>query len=109
MTALTLPSCRAERPRLVAGLRLRPVPELETCIVYRTRPPALLLLNLSAWLLVEILSEGGEADLWSEFHAAVGHASQAGDARKMMQEGLQQLASFGLLESGTTTPTGDSQ
>jgi hypothetical protein len=89
-------------------LRLRPVPELETCIVYRTRPPALLLLNLSAWLLVEILSEAGEADLWSEFYAAVGHASRPGDARKLMQEGLQQLANFGLLESGTTTPMGDS-
>src|SRR5580693_8158522 len=98
MTALTSQFSLAERPRLVPGLRLRPVPELETCIVYRTQPPALLLLNLSAWLLIEILSEDRDTDLWSEFYAAVRHTSPPARARKLMQDGLQQLSNFGLLE-----------
>jgi hypothetical protein len=64
------------------------------------------MLNLSAWLLVEILGEDSDADPWPAFYDAVRHTSPPEQAREMMREGLQQLARFGLLELDVTIPRG---
>lgn len=105
----TFASCPSDPPRLVPGLRLRPVAELETCLVYRQRPPALMMLNLSAWLLVEILNEQPNVDPWPAFRDAVRHASALDQAREMMERALSQLADFGLIEQGITMPKGEGQ
>ena len=107
MTMSTSESSLPDRPRLASGLRLRPVPELETCLVYRRDPPALMMLNLSAWLLVEILGEQPDADPWPAFHEAVKHASTPQQAHEMMQQGLRQLATLGLVEPRATISGGD--
>ena len=97
----TSPFSRTERVTLVPGLRLRPVPELETCIVYRSSPPALLILNLSAWLVLEILTEKGDEQLWPDFYESVRHASTPVRAHKLMLEAIQKLADLGLVELNT--------
>ena len=35
-------------------LHIRPVPELELCMVYRPRPARIVNLNLSCWMLLEL-------------------------------------------------------
>jgi hypothetical protein len=84
---------------VAADLRLRPVPELQTCLVYRPRPPALLMLDLGAWLLLEILIEQPDVDPWPAFCEAVRHACSEPRARALMDEGLQQLARLELIRS----------
>jgi hypothetical protein len=91
-------------PKVVPGLRLRPVPELERCLVYRPRPPALLMLNLGAWLLLEILTEEPGRDPWPSFRDCVRHTCPEAKARALMNDGLQQLAKLDLIELGAMEP-----
>jgi hypothetical protein len=106
MTVSISAACPANALRAAPDLRLRPVPELATCLVYRPRPPTLLMLNLGAWLLLEILVEQPQADPWPSFYEAVGHTCSEQKARELIGQGLQQLAKLDLIELVHTNPKG---
>ena len=104
MMVSTSAPCPASQPSITPGLRLRPVPELNTCLVYRPRPPALLMLDPGAWLLLEILIEEPDADPWPTFLESVRHACAEPKARTLMDQGLQQLARLNLIGLRPTSP-----
>jgi hypothetical protein len=68
-------------------------------MVYRPTPPALLTLNLSAWLLLETLIEQPGTDPWPRFWESVRHTASAAIASKTMQDGLQILENLQLITS----------
>jgi hypothetical protein len=79
-------------------VRLRPVPEQALCFVYRPKPPALLGLNLTSWLVLELCDgrdDDALADAYAETVRAVGGA---GDAPGALEWALRQLHQLKLIE-----------
>lgn len=82
--------------RHAPGLRLRPVPELSTCLAYTPQPPRLHTLNPSAWLIMELSRDGGR-DLEQDYVSRTAPPLSADDARRQLREGLADLEAAGLL------------
>jgi hypothetical protein len=57
--------------RKTRGLRIRPVPEMEFCLVYTPRKPDLYTLNATAWLILELCDGRSFKDLAAAFHSSV--------------------------------------
>lgn len=53
------------------GLRLRPVPEREVCLVYVPRKPNLYTLNATAWMILEMCRGQPLKDLQAEFYDSI--------------------------------------
>lgn len=84
--------------RQAAGLRVRPVPELETCIVFTSLRPKLYMLNLAAWLVFE-LCDGSPAERIAEAYAeAAGRGHDPVAARGETEGALRRLVEDGLVE-----------
>lgn len=112
--ASTSPACReaaAGQPRWrrCAGLRLRPVPELEICLVYRRRPPRLFRLSPEPALLLVLAGDApdgrGETELRRDFAARWPAAKDAEIAAAFLAA-LALLRREGLVEAATTTCVG---
>lgn len=50
----TLQFCPSDVAWQRADLKIRPVPEIGLCMVYRPRPSRIIALNLGCWLLLEL-------------------------------------------------------
>lgn len=88
-------SCPTGCYRLVRDVRVRPVPELETCIVYTPSDPRLYRLNLNSWLILELCQGRSDAELSEAYLEAVPPAGTAGRA---LREGLATLLDAGIVE-----------
>lgn len=93
MTSLT--GCFRQSP----GLRLRPVPELDTCLVYRPRPPRLFRLSLSAWLVLELCDGLDDAQLVDAYRQTAGNRMNGEQAARQARQGLEMLMQNGLVHS----------
>jgi hypothetical protein len=80
------------------------VPEQAMCLVYRRHPPALHGLNLSAWLVMELIDGRDDAALADAYAAATRESGGAGDARGALDLALRQLSELGLIERRRTDP-----
>jgi len=93
----------AHRPRSIGtptrtpGLRLRPIPELGTCLAYTPSPPRLHTLNPLAWLIVELCDGSLGRDLQQDFLARSVPPLAAADALQQLQSGLAMLHDTGIL------------
>jgi hypothetical protein len=81
------------------GLRLRPVPELDTCLVYRPRPPKLFRLSLSAWLVLELCDGLDDAQLGDAYRRAAGNRMNGEQAARQARQGLEMLIQNGLVHT----------
>ena len=81
--------------RLVPGVRVRPVPELETCVVFTPADPRLYRLNLNAWLILE-LCQGLTPDALSQAYLEA--VPPAANAEVQLREGLATLLESGIVE-----------
>ncbi len=79
------------------GLRVRPVPELETCIVFTPASPRLYRLNLNAWLILELCSGETRPGLEEAYADAVGNGVTPDERRQQLQEGLDLLLGSGII------------
>lgn len=77
-------------------LRMRPLPELESCLVYRRRPPKLFRLNPTAWFLLDQSDGRPLRAIEDAFGEATGTTSAKARAR-VVQDGLRALARAGLV------------
>jgi hypothetical protein len=68
------------------------------CFAYRRRPPALLGLNLTSWLVLELCDGRDDRDLEQAYAEAVRTAGGAGDAPGALEWALRQLSELGLIE-----------
>ena len=82
--------------RAAPGLRLRPVPEWDSCLVLDPERAALHELNVTAWLLLELAEGLGYSEIVAAYQEAVGPRRDrpALDVRT----GLLDLVEAGLLE-----------
>ena len=87
--------------RRVAGVRLRPVPELGMCLAFTPAPPRLHTLNPAAWLIAELCGGAAGAALETEFLQRSVPPLAAADALGQLQDGLALLQQFGIVESFT--------
>ena len=81
----------------IPGLRIRPVPELRQCLVYRPKPPKLFRLNLAAWLALELCDGSDRARVLSAYREAVGNHVSGADAAMHVDRALELLVNEGLI------------
>ena len=79
------------------GLRVRPVPELRHCLVYRPRPPRLFKLNLAAWLVLELCDGRERALLVDGYRNAAGNHVSTAEVSTHVDLALAVLAADGLI------------
>lgn len=84
--------------RKTPGLRVRPVPEWDRCIVFTPAAPKLYTLNLSAWLVFELFAETPVATATEAYMAAVVPPESEATARRNLDDCLQMLQDNGILE-----------
>jgi hypothetical protein len=82
----------------VRGLRLRRLPEINSCIVFKPGVPHLYTPNLSAWLLLELCPDRTDLELEEAFIEAVAPTIDEGEARRQAQDGVELLLAQGLIE-----------
>lgn len=85
----------------VPGVRLRPVPELGTCLAYTPAQPRLHQLNPTAWLVLELAEGLDHAALEAAFLARATPRLARSDARRSLAAAIALLREAGLLH---TTP-----
>ena len=83
------------------GLRLRPLPELGACLAYTPAAPRLHQLNVTAWLILELVDGRDDAALAEAFAARTGPALSPEIARRRLAEGLAGLRASGLIVAAT--------
>lgn len=83
--------------RQAPGVRLRPVPELGSCLAFTRSPPRLHTLNPAAWLIAELCGRADELELRSEFLSRSVPPLSAVDADRELQDGIRQLRESGII------------
>lgn len=90
--------------RHVPGLRLRRLPEINSCIVFKPGVPHLFTPNLSAWLLLELCPGRTDLELEEAFVDAVAPTLDDSTARRQAQDGVELLLEQGLIERAAGAP-----
>lgn len=80
------------------GIRERPVPEWQCCIIYHVAARKLIRLNLNAWLIFELCSNVGFPALEEQYMATMSAKLPGSSARRQLDEGLRHLLREGLVE-----------
>jgi hypothetical protein len=83
--------------RRTANLRVRPVPELRTCIVYTPQSPRLYKLNPHAWLVLELAPDQTFAELSERYMAMTVPPLTRPLAERHLAEALSMLLNSGIL------------
>lgn len=80
------------------NLRLRPLKEMKSCVVFRPDPPKLFMLNLNAWFILELCDGSTAEQIEQKYVAQVATKNPEEDARNHFRAGLQRLQEQGLIE-----------
>ena len=84
--------------RKKAGIRVRPVGEWRSCIVFTPERPNLYLLNLNAWLILELCDGKSGEDLRMAYDQAVRQQLSAGETKLHLMQGLNDLEKCDIIE-----------
>src|SRR6266436_7810413 len=84
--------------RKTRHLRIRPVPELETCLVYTPKYPNLYALNATAWVVLELCDGRSLRDLEEAFYRAVEPLMSARDAAEYLAASLGDMIEKSIVE-----------
>lgn len=110
----TLPSSLTACVSAAPGLRLRPVPELGTCLAYDPARARLHRLNASAWLILSLCDGRPRAEIAADFAAAIRSlpGRTAGDRHARLDQGafargLALLHRLGLVVTTPQPPSPD--
>ena len=80
-------------------LKVRPIPELDVCLVCIPRPPQLLRLNMAAWLVLE-LCDGLDLDrLVDSYREVAGDRVTTAEVLDQVTQGLKMLRQAGLISA----------
>lgn len=83
--------------RRAPGVRLRPIPELGTCLAFVATPPRLHTLNPAAWLIAELCERHEGEALRQEFVRRSVPPWSETDALRQFDAGVQRLLSSGII------------
>lgn len=84
--------------RHAPGLRLRRLPEMNSCLVFKPGVPHLYTPNLSAWLLLELCPGRTDLELEKAYMEAVSPKVGEAEARRQASDGVEMLLQQGLIE-----------
>lgn len=102
---LTLPSSPVDCVSSVPGLRLRPVPEMGTCLAYDPARARLHTLNPTAWLILSLCDGRPRAAIAAEFAATLRGLPGPAPEQGVFSRGLARLVSLGLVTTGPSPPS----
>jgi hypothetical protein len=71
---------------------------MKSCVVFRPDPPKLFMLNLNAWLILELCNGSTAEQIEQTYCERVAAQTLEGDARNNLRAGLRQLQEQGLIE-----------
>jgi hypothetical protein len=80
------------------NLRVRPVEEMKSCVVFRPNPPKLFMLNLNAWLIFELCDGSGPDQIEQKYRSNVAAQMSEWEADRQLTIGLKSLREQGLIE-----------
>jgi Coenzyme PQQ synthesis protein D (PqqD) len=95
---LTCVSSRGPCWKKVGNLRVRPVYEMETCVIFTPDNPNLYSLNSTAWLVFELCDGRGWRRLERDYYAAVEPLRSPAEARAELRAILFDLERKGVVE-----------
>lgn len=84
--------------RKTRDLRIRPVPEMETCLVYTPKDPSLYTLNATAWVVLELCDGRSLRDLEEAFCRSVEPLMSAQDAAECLAASLGDMIEKSIVE-----------
>jgi hypothetical protein len=87
----------------VKNLRIRPVYEMETCIVFTPDNPSLYSLNSTAWLVFDLCDGRSSARLERDYYKAVEPLRSPEEARSELAAILSDLERKGIVERDSVT------
>jgi hypothetical protein len=95
--------------RRAPNLRVRPVEEMKSCVVFRPKPPKLFMLNLNAWLIFELCDGSNPDQLEKRYRQHVASRMLEWDVERNLSIGLRRLQEQGLIELTFTGDEGRTQ
>jgi hypothetical protein len=84
--------------RKVPNIRVRPIPEMECCLVFTPDDPDIHTLNASAWLVFELCDGRNWDELAREFHEAVEPLRTPAEVRQELLAAIETLERNGIVE-----------
>jgi hypothetical protein len=84
--------------RKTRRLRVRPLPEMEACLVYTPRKPNLYTLNATAWVVLELCDGRSFRDLEQAFYRSVEPLMSEAEATEYLLASLGDLIEKSIVE-----------
>lgn len=84
------------------NLRVRPVEEMKSCVVFRPKPPKLFMLNLNAWLIFELCDGSRPEHVAQRYRKSVAAQMSEREADRNLMIGIKNLHDQGLIELNVT-------
>ena len=84
------------------NLRVRPVEEMKSCVVFRPKPPKLFMLNLNAWLIFELCDGSSPHHVAQRYRKSVAPQMPEREADRHLTIGIKNLHEQGLIELKVT-------
>lgn len=90
--------------RKTRHLRIRPVPEMEICLVYTPKDPNLYTLNATAWVVLELCDGRSLRDLEQAFYRSVEPLMSAQEAAECLALSLGDMIEKSIVEVVPNVP-----
>ena len=87
----------------VPNIRVRPVNEMDVCLVYTPRNPRLYTLNPTAWLVMELCDGRDWTSLERRYYAAIEPLRSREAAKAELERAVDDLVGMGIVEITFTT------
>src|SRR5260221_8802109 len=84
--------------RKTRDLRIRPVPEMETCLVYTPKDPSLYTLNATAWVVLELCDGRSLPQLETAFYQSVEPLMSEQEAAEYLLVSLRDMLEKSIVE-----------
>lgn len=95
-------SSRTASYRRAAGVRLRPVPEMEFCLVFTAFDPNIYTLNAASWLILELCDGRSWRDVEAAYADAFARYIPVAQARRELRVAVDDLVAKKILERVAT-------
>lgn len=80
------------------NLRVRPVEEMKSCVVFRPKPPKMFMLNLNAWLIFQLCDGSSPDHVTQKYRKCVANQMSEPEADRQLMIGIENLHDQGLIE-----------
>jgi hypothetical protein len=84
------------------NLRVRPVEEMKSCVVFRPKPPKMFMLNLNAWLIFQLCNGNSPDHVAQRYRKSVADQMSEREADRQLMIGIKNLQDQGLIELKAT-------